>query len=472
MKILLLNPPDSGNENFIREGRCTQPEGMWATLWPPVSLVYIGTVLKANCYEVRVHDCPPEDVDLEALKEIIRSFNPDIVIWSTGTPSIESDLALASEIKRIRPAAFTAVFGTHASALDADCMKQSPDLDVIIRNEPEMTALELVWAISSGSTFADVEGLTFRASNSEIVHNPSRPFVRDPDTLPFPDWGLINTDNYRLPLKGDSFLIVVPFRGCPFPCSFCTAGLYYGKGLRERDTRLILNEIRDGMERFGVQDFFFWAETFTVDRAFVMDLCRAIRESGLRFRWVCNSRVDTVDEEMLLAMAGAGCWMISFGIESSNQEILKTVDKNTTPEQTRIAVGLSKQYGMLVSGHVIFGLPGETVDTAKETLRFVKGLDLDFAQFYCAVPFPGTPLYNKALQSGWITSGSFACFRQERAAMSLPSISPQEVERIRRQAVREFYGRPAVILKILRLMNMRTLGISLQGALKFVRRLF
>ena len=467
-----MNPPDPGGENFIREGRCTQQEGLWTTLWPPVSLVYLGTVLKAHGHEVRVRDCPAEGIDRDALTEIIRSFAPGAVIWSTGTPSIESDLALASIVKGVQPAAFTAVFGTHASVLDADCMKQSPDLDAIIRNEPEMTALELVGALSSGAACAGVEGLTFRASQCEIVRNPSRPFIRDPDTLPFPDWGLINTGNYRLPLKGDPFLIVVPFRGCPFPCSFCTAGLYYGKGLRLRDTRSVLNEIRAGMERFGVRDFFFWAETFTLDRAFVMDLCGAIRESGLRFRWVCNSRVDTADEELLKAMAGAGCWMISFGIESSNPEILKTVNKNTTPGQTRKAVALAKGCGMLVSGHVIFGLPGETVDTAEETLRFVKGLCLDFAQFYCAVPFPGTPLYNMALESGWITGGSFACFRQERAAMSLPSISPQQVERIRERAVREFYFRPAAMLKLLGLMNARAVWNSLRGALKFLRRLF
>jgi anaerobic magnesium-protoporphyrin IX monomethyl ester cyclase len=472
MNILLLNPPEEKGEHFIREGRCTQQEGIWSTLWPPISLVYIGTMLQERGHKVKVLDCPAENISTTSLEAIIYSRKPKAILWSTGTPSIKSDLRLASIIKGIEPSIGTAVFGTHVTVLDQDCMKEYSSLDAIIRNEPEYTACEWIDSWKNQKGFELIKGLTYRDANNKIITNPPREFIIDLDQLPFPDWSQINIQSYKIPLKGEPFLMVTPLRGCPFSCTFCTCQTYYGKKLRLRSIESIINEMKQDTEKYNIHNLFFWAETFTVNRSFIKELCEHIIFNKLNIQWVCNSRVDTVDNELLELMSKAGCWMISYGIESMNEGILKTIKKNTILKQIEDAVKLTKENGILVTGHIIFGLPGETTGSAEETIEKIKKLGLDFAQFYCAVPFPGSELFNTALEKNWITSQSFEGFRQETAILSLPTIKPEQVEHIRKKAIREFYGRISVMKNLLKLVNYRALKSVLSGAVKFIKGLF
>jgi len=411
MKVLLLNPPTKDDKKFIREGRCTQEQGVWATLWPPISLATVGAVLEEDDHEVRIVDCAAQEVSQEELGQMINGFLPEVVIWSTGTPSIGSDLNLASFIKSCNDKCFTAVFGTHVTVLDRQCMESFPEIDFIIRNEPEMTSRELVNKLKEGKDVKDVLGITFRNSAGEIIENSPRPFIEDLDNLPLPAWHLINMDCYRLPLKGKRYLMISPLRGCPFRCSFCTCHTYYGQRLRKRSVESVLKEIEYDRARFGIEDFFIWAETFVVDKEYVRDLCSAMIERGVDISWTSNSRVDTVDGPLIKLMARAGCWMISYGIESGSQEILDKVDKGTRVEQAYEAVRYAKEAGIKTVGHFILGLPGETEASMEHTINYAKGLGLDLAQFYCAVPFPGSRLYEQALKEELISNSDFGAFK-------------------------------------------------------------
>ena len=166
MDILLLNPPVKNNKKFIREGRCTQEQGVWATLWPPISLVMIAAVLEEDGFDVRVIDCPAENMTWDGLMNEIRRSLPDLVIWSTGTPSIQSDLSLGADLKEIDQNLSTAVFGTHVTALDRECMGSFPHIDFIFRNEPEMTALDVSRMLRDGT---GTEGLLHRASGRDAL---------------------------------------------------------------------------------------------------------------------------------------------------------------------------------------------------------------------------------------------------------------------------------------------------------------
>lgn len=390
-------------------------------------------------------------------------------VWSTGTPTIENDLNLSELIKGIKPSIKTAVFGTHITVLDRECMKKNLTLDAVIRNEPEYTIQEWIDAVINKNGFEHIKGLTYRDIKGIVIRNPPRKYISNLDELPFPDWRLINTNSYRLPLKGEPYLMITPLRGCTFPCTFCTCQTYYGEKLRLRSVTSIINEIKYDIEKFGIKNFFFWAETFTINQKFVKELCKEIILSNIHIKWTCSSRVDTIDQETLALMSESGCWMISYGIESFSPEILKVVKKNISPEQIREAIRLTKYNGIMATGHIIIGLPGETVESAKLTIKAVKELDLNFAQFYCAVPFPGSELYNTALNKGWLKKQDFGNFRQEKAVMSLPTITIDEVERIRTQAIKEFYGRFMVIKNILRLVNLRAFGSITSSVFKFMK---
>lgn len=469
MNILLVNPPAALNKKFIREGRCTQEQGVWGTLWPPVSLAMTGAVLEKDGHEVRIIDCPASAMSFEQLEHELRQFNPRLVIWSTGTPSIAGDLAFADAVKKILPTCITAVFGTHVTALDRQCLQASPALDCIIRNEPELTARDLAQAIASSENFSDIAGLTWRDPANSIIANPARPFIDNLDSLPFPAWHLLADHNYVLPLKGRPFLIIAPQRGCPFNCSFCTCQTYYGKKLRTRSTENIIAEIQYDMKRFGVRDFFIWAETFVIDRQHVADICQAMLDAKLDIAWTCNSRIDIVDEKLLKLMARAGCWMISYGIESADQLVLDTVCKGTRVEQAAVAVSLARAAGIKTAGHFIFGLPGDTEEAMEKTLKLARTLKLDVAQFYSAVPFPGSRLYAEAIEKGWIEPVDFTNFSQSSSVMRMPGLPPETVDFHRSAAYRQFYVNPMTWVRTLRMFEWQGLKSMFRTAGAFLR---
>jgi radical SAM superfamily enzyme YgiQ (UPF0313 family) len=469
VKVLLLNPPTIDEKQFIREGRCTQEQGVWATLWPPLSLATIGAVLEEISCRVQIVDCPAQGVAWNELEQVIKTFTPDLVVWSTGTPSIKSDLAFASFVKTHNDRILTAVFGTHVTVFDQQSLESFPDIDFVVRNEPEMTVLNLVKTLMEGSAREKVNGLTFRGNKGEIIANPSRPFIDPLDTLPFPAWHLLDLDRYRLPLKGTRYLMVAPQRGCPYKCSFCTCQTYYGKRLRKRSVASVVKEIENDIEQYGVRDFFFWSETFVIDKEFVSGLCSAIKSRGLPIAWTSNSRVDTVDSSLLKLMAGAGCWMISYGIESGSQSILDGAQKGTTPEQALRAIQSTREAGIKAVGHFILGLPGETRKTLESTIDFAKTLPLDLAQFYCAVPFPGSRLYEQALEAGWVSDHDFKDFKQDYALMKLPTVTTEEVNRYRALAYKRFYFRPASIVRALQLIRWKNASGLLASVKDFWR---
>ena len=355
MKILLLNPPTREGKGFIREGRCTQEGGVWTTLWPPISLATIGAVLERDGHDVTALDGSALGYPRDQLVSDIESDPPDAVIWSTGTPSIATDLSLADEIREVAPSTRTAVFGTHVTTLDTSCLEQTPGLDAIFRNEPEATASEWVARLDDVSSWSAVAGLSYRIGD-ELERTADRPFLDGLDALPDPAWHLFDLDVYRLPLKGSRFLMVTPHRGCPYPCSYCTAQTYYGAKLRRRSVERVRDEIRRNVEVHGVRELFFWSDTFTLDKRYVIELCDAIEPLGVS--WASNSRVDTIDPELAAAMRRAGCWMISFGIESGDQATLDRAGKGATVEDAERAVRVAKEAGIKVAGHFVLGIPG------------------------------------------------------------------------------------------------------------------
>lgn len=497
--ILLFNPPTPNGRGYTREGRCTQEAGVWGTQWPPLSLATATTLLRQYGHRVILRDYPAVGLDLRALVENVRKFQPDVTIWSTGTPTIQHDLALARLVCESAPKTVTAVIGTHVTVRPEEALCEAA-LDVVIRGEPEGIIRDLCRsgtnAVNAGAPtgppdpvicseyghntdkYPYIYGISWRsAENGTIRHNPDASPL-EPEAIPAPAWDDLDLGAYRLPLKGRRFLMAAPVRGCPWRCTFCMAPLYYGHRLRWRPVESVVNELAENISRFGIREFFIWADTFTADRRYVHELRRAILASGLKVSWTCNSRVDTIDEETLRLMKEAGLWMVSYGLESGNDSILATSGKGITVAQSHTAVDLAHRMGIRVAGHFMFGLPGETEETMAETLALALSLPLDIAQFYVATPFPGTPLYEDAFRSGWLRNrestplfplplqegmkrkegkadhmNTVPAFSQNCAAMELSGLPPAKVDFFRRFAYRRFYLRPQAVACVLRMVE-------------------
>ena len=308
-----------------------------------------------------------------------------------------------------------------------------------------------------------------RDDYGKIIHNPNREWIENLDDLPFPAWHLIDISRYKLPYIGSPFLMVTPHRGCPYNCTFCTAQTYYGSKIRIRSVQNVISELWYLKNRFNIDHIFFWSDTFTGNKKFVKDLCKAIIDEKLSIHWTCNSRIDTVDIELLQIMKKAGCFMISYGIESADPSILSSCGKKTTPEKAKEAVRLTKKAGIMTVGHFILGLPGETEKSANKSIMFAKSIGLDFAQFYFAVPFPGSRLYQTAVKEGWIEKGDFSSFEQDSCIMNLPTITKNKLESLRKKAYKEFYLRPSIIPWGIKHIRFNHIIESIKIALNFIK---
>ena len=469
MRVYLVNPPAVEGVGQVREGRCMQRESCWTAVWAPISLATMAKVLREHGHEVKISDCIVERLDFDQLSEIAKEFNPGLLVANVVTPAIVSDLSTADLVKRAVSDVRVAVFGIHPTALPEHCFSLSKGLDYAVRGEPEITVAEIADALEGERSVQSVSGISYRDEGG-VVHNPARPPLENLDELAFPAWDLIDTNLYRMPFTRSRFLLVGTSRGCPYPCTFCADKAYYGTRLRLRSPRSIADELERNKRDFGVDEALFWSESFTLNRKFALAVAEELIERNLGVKWVCNSRVDHVDLELCQKLRLAGCHMIGFGVESGVQWVLDSVRKHVTLEDTRNAVAVSKKAGLDVVAHCVLGFPGETEETVRETIRFVKGLKVDFAQFYCAVPFPGSELYEEALAKGYINTDDWAMFEQNYSILDTPSLKACRVMQLRRKAYLQFYLSPHAIRSTLkRVRSPRGFWNFLKMAFDFVR---
>lgn len=448
MRVLLLNPPSDDGVRQVREGRCMQRAGAWTAVWTPLSLAYCAAALREEGNTVRLSDCIVEDLSFKDVEALVADYRPKVVIINAVTPSIVSDLSTADHIKKVDPGICVAVIGIHGTALPEKTLQLNSNVDFIVRSEPEMVVSNLCRVVRSGGYYADVKGISYWKDGG-FVQNENEPLVQNLDALPYPAYDLIKTEKYLLPFSNKRFLLIATGRGCNYGCTFCADHVYYGRKVRLRKPERIAEELKHWKETLGIRDFLFWTESFTLNREFSCEVAKEIIRNHLDINWVCNSRVDNVDDEMLSLFKQAGCTMIGFGIESGDQQVLDRMNKRITTEQIRNATDLAKKNGIEVVAHTILGFPGETPETIKSTVRFVKSLNLDYAQFYCAVPFPGSELYREACEQGWITSDDWRMFEQNFSVLKSDTMTPEKIMQFRRFAYWSFYFRPRQIVHLI-----------------------
>ena len=290
--------------------------------------------------------------------------------------------------------------------------------------------------------------------DGEVAINADRPLIHDLDDLPLPRHDLLPLERYRAPLVRGRYAFLVTSRGCPAGCRFCIKHVSYGRSIRFRSPENVLAEIEQ-LLALGVRSVHMYADCFTLNRDHVMGICQGIEERGLDLRWTCNSRVDFVDPEMLQAMARAGCWMISWGIESGDETMLRRMHKGITKDRVVQAVRWSQDAGIMNWGYFIIGLPGETGESIRRTIDFSKELPIDLALFHIAAPHPGTPFYFEVVENGWFRPGT----RWEEVDMDrstvldYPQLRAEDLEDWARRAFREWALRPRPMMTYLKMLS-------------------
>lgn len=442
---------------MVREGRCMQRAGAWTAVWAPISLALTAGALEREGHSVLLTDCIVESVDSLQLAARAKKFEPDLVLLNTATPSIQGDLDQARIVKAVWPSVKVAAFGIHVTAMPDESMKLGEYVDFIIRGEPEGAVLDLV---RQGLNPQGVAGITWRR-NDEIFNEPDRPPIKNLDDLPFPAWHLIDRKRYIMPFTDRKFLLIATGRGCPHRCAFCADTTFYGRGLRLRNPELVVDEMDFIGKNYGIKDFLFWSESFTLNRDYAVGVCEAIMRRGLKVKWVANSRVDNVDPELLKLMKRAGCWVIGFGAEAGTDKALALMRKKITVEQIKSAIHYTVEAKIGAVAHSVIGYPGETETDVLETIRLLKSLPLDFAQFYCAVPFPGSELYAEALDKGYIITDDWSRFEQNHSVLDTPWLSAKRVMELRGKAFREFYLRPRAFVSAAKYLSSPSVALRM-----------
>ncbi|HRA69067.1 MAG TPA: radical SAM protein, partial [Caldilinea sp.] len=308
-------------------------------------------------------------------------------------------------------------------------------------------------AVESEDPCANILGLAWR-NGDEIVINPDRPFIPNLDDLPIPLHERLPLDKQRMPMIKGPFTFIVTSRGCPAGCKYCIKHVSYQNSVRVRSAENIVDEL-EYLGKLGITNIHMYADLFTVNREHVVELCRLIIARGVKIRWTCNSRVDYVDEEMLRLMGQAGCWLISWGIESANEMVLKRARKGYKKEQAFKALKWARAAGIKNWGYFIIGLPGETEASIQETMAYSKELPVDIALFHIAAPYPGTPFFYEVVENNWFRPGTKweEVDMDQSTVLDYGNLSAERMEYWQKRATHEWSLRPGPMMTFLKGLN-------------------
>jgi anaerobic magnesium-protoporphyrin IX monomethyl ester cyclase len=475
--ILLVNPPTPDGELWIRTqhrvGRRTR-ENM---VWPQVSLAQMAALLHP-VYTVKIIDANAERMRWPEFTRLLDKYQPKYYLTQLTAPTLENDM-YGCFLAKARGAK-TIVFGTHVTPIPRETMRPYPNLDFALVGEPDLTIRDLLDHLEGkieqrspeirrlfdahdptykpafnpdGSLdLYGIKGLAWRKGDDIVVNFP-RPFMASLDDMPIPMHELLPIDKYRMPLMKGPFTFVVTSRGCTAGCTYCIKHVSYQFSVRVRSPKLIMEELWY-LKKLGINWLNMYADLFTASREQVVELCKLMIEEKIDMHWTCNSRVDYVDEEMLNLMGKAGCYMISWGLESGNEQVLRHARKGISLDKVKKALTWSKKAGIMNWGYFIIGLPTETEESIRQTIDFAKQLPLDIALFHIAAPYPGTPFFFEVMRNGWFRPGTRweQVDMDKETVLDYPELPAERLMYWQKRAFREWAFRPGPMFTYLKML--------------------
>jgi len=340
------------------------------------------------------------DVDISLQLSILK---PDIAGISQWTHNRRAALDLAGLVRRGNPGCTVIMGGAHATFGYAQLLRGGSPVDCVVLGEGEQTLLEIVRHCDEGTSWQDVKGIAY-LSNGEIVCTSPRAPLNNLDDLPMAAGFLEQSIGVDIPLQSEFILTA---RGCPSACHFCSSPKFWQRKVRFRSPARIVEEMMFIRDRYGLIYFSLRDDTFTADRARTIEFCRLLTERRTGILWNCQSRVNALDEELLVWMKRAGCECIQLGVESGSPRILSLLGKTITPAQVERAAGLIRQVGINLSIYLITDVPGETEDDMRQTIELIKRIRPDDGYVSPLAYFPGTRMFEEAVAAGHIDRNIF-----------------------------------------------------------------
>jgi len=464
-RILLINPPSEFKTPVL-----------------PLGLASIAAYLKEKNQEsiISVIDAWAEGLSGDEFKKRIAEINADFIGISMVSPRYNEAKQTIIICREIFPQALIVAGGPHPSAVPEETLREIPELDVCIFGEGEITMHEL----AAGMPFEQINGIAFR-ENDRIKTNAPREFIKDLDSLPYPARDLFPLEKYRThPPYGreNPYFSMINSRGCPFQCAYCSKDVFR-QTFRANSPKRVCDELEMLISKYGVKEIHFYDDDFTMDMKRAEEICGEIIKRNIKIRWSCTTRVNLVDENLLAKMKQAGCWLISYGVESGNQKILDSINKGIKIEQIKSAFAITRKTGISTLAYLMLGLPGETSQTIKETVELAKKIKPTFVSWGILVVYPGS-YFAKCVENGTYKgrlrnlnrqqdsiSGTF--FGKGNYVVFEDNLSFEELQQAIKKANRSFYLRPSYIFQTLKsIRTFSDLKYYISGGLEVIKSVF
>ena len=434
---VLINPHVAGANTF--------PEGeFFSCTAPNMGIAYLAAAIEQSGRDVRIVDANAHHFTSEQLAAELKRISPTVVGVTATTTTLLDGFEAVRTAREALPDAFISMGGIHVSRFPVETLAECPELDAVNIGEGELTIVEMLDVIDAGSRdFSRVAGMAYRTDDGTVVTEP-RAFIQDLDALPLPARHLLPMELYASGGHPHRTASIVSSRGCPFGCKFCAAPFIAGNRYRARSAQSLLEEVDEIVNVYKMDKFEFVDDLFTLDKNRVFEFCRGIKERGYELTWTCSARADTVSLELLRAMAGAGCRIVNYGVESGSQRVLDAIGKRETLQQMRDAIRMTHEASMRAWGFFIIGFPDETREEVLCTIDFASELELDYAEFFICSAFPGSPLYEYAAQQALIRKQSWADISYGRANIQNEHMTSWELELLMVEGYRRFYSSPRI----------------------------
>lgn len=438
-----------------------KPYGIADEVIPPISLGILANQIR-NEHDVKILDALKEKLDSTAIANIAASEGFNVVGFQAWSKDIHEIKTACIKIKNTSPKIITIVGGIHPTMLPESTIRFFGNcLDYAYHGEGEIGFKIFLNLLGSGniteSSLSNIPGIIWR--NNEVIKVNKNSFIQDLDSVGFPAWDLMLPASYPESPHGafyKNFPVapIIVTRGCPFPCTFCSAKIASGGRLRTRSLEHVIEELKMLYHKFGVREFQIEDDNFTLDNKFVERLCEVLLSIDLKMTWSFPNgiRLDSIDRPLLRLMRKAGCYALNFGVESGSQRILDMIRKKLTLEQIREQLNMAHEENYEIGGFFIIGFPTETKEEIEETIRFARSLPLDRIGVSYFQPFPGTLIYYELVNKGEISEDWVdKHYLSLQTLTYIPStITVEELRYLRQKMLRSFYFRPKIFIQMLK----------------------
>lgn len=414
-------------------------------------LGYMASVLKKSGHEVFLRDYQTEYLSYEAMLFDMINFRPDYLVISTTNATIFDDIKIVNHLKSdltLKKLYFKTIL-KGAIFYDAPFelleMLDLSNIDILVGGEIEFIISDIV----NVSNMKVIPGIFYKKDKT-WYKTKFETWNENLDELPFPDRSMMNNALYVRPDTGEKMATIQTARGCPSSCIYCLTPKISGKKVRTRSINNVFEEIRECYEKYGIHNFFFKADTFTINSKWVLEFCDLIKKSDLmgKISYTVNSRVNPISEEVLKALKETGCFMIAFGFETGSKQSMKYIKKGATIETNIKAMSLCRKVGLPVFGFFMIGFPWENMDDIRATRKHIFELNPDFLEVHIALPYYGSDFYDLCRSEAVLKENNvIGTDYFHSSTKGTKYISIDNLLKFRKKLLLSYHCRPSYIIK-------------------------